>query len=191
MTSYSRQGGGSLVDPTLRVAALSVAAAGLIYTINNYFNFWRGWPGLDRLFAYVGWFGLDPLPVALDGGAVALGWIQLAFYLGPIAGIVALVLTTRERPLRADAETLSALHGGALRGRCVAAAHQGAHVRGGQAHAQRNLADLFQRSAEILLDVDAQGLQRRDVPPEWPRRSRSGWPCRRRSSDGFRSSESA
>ncbi len=108
MTSYSQQGG-SLVDHTLRVVALSVVAAGLIYTINNYFNFWRGWPGLDRLFAHVGWFGLDPLPVALEGGAVALGWIQLAFYLGPIAGIAALVLLTRDRPLRADAESLSAL----------------------------------------------------------------------------------
>ncbi len=109
MTSYSQQGGGSLVDHTLRVVALSVMAAGLIYTINNYFNFWRGWPGLDRLFAQVGWFGLDPLPVALDGGAVALGWIQLAFYLGPIAGITALVLLTRDRPLRADADSLAAL----------------------------------------------------------------------------------
>ncbi len=109
MTSYSQQGGGSLVDHTLRIVALSVMAAGLIYTINNSFNFWRGWPGLDGLFAHVGWFGLDPLRVALDGGAVALGWIQLAFYLGPIAGIAALVLLTRDRPLRADADSLAAL----------------------------------------------------------------------------------
>jgi len=91
------------------MAALSVAAAGLIYTINNYFNFWRGWPGLDGLFAQLGWFGLDPLPAALDGGAVALGWIQVVFYLGPIAGIIALVLATRDRPLRADADSLTAL----------------------------------------------------------------------------------
>ncbi len=47
--------------------------------------------------------------MALDGGAVALAWIQLVFYLGPIAGIVALVLLTRDRPLRADAESLAAL----------------------------------------------------------------------------------
>ena len=109
MTSSSRQGGGSLVDLTLRVSALSVVAAGFIYTINNYFNFWRGWPGLDVLFAHIGWFGFDPLPVALDGGAVALGWIQLVFYLGPIAGIVAVVLMTRDRPLVADADSLTAL----------------------------------------------------------------------------------
>ena len=109
MTAYSRQGGGNAVDLTLRMAALSLAAAGLIYTINNYFNFWRGWPGLDGLFAQLGWFGLDPLPAALDGGAVALGWIQVAFYLGPIAGIIALVLATRDRPLRADADSLIAL----------------------------------------------------------------------------------
>ncbi len=109
MTPYARQGGGSPADLTLRVAALSVVAVGLTYPINNYFNFWRGWPGLDSLFAHVGWFGLDPLPVGLDGGAVALAWIQLVFYLGPIAGIVAVVLMTRDRPLRADADSLAAL----------------------------------------------------------------------------------
>ncbi len=109
MTSYSRQVGGSAIDLTLRVVALSVMATGLIFTINNYFNFWRGWPGLDRLFAHVGWFGLDPLPVSLDSGAAALGWIQLVFYLGPIAGIVAVVLTTPDRPLRADADSLAEL----------------------------------------------------------------------------------
>ena len=109
MTSYSPQGGDSPVDHTLRVAALSVVAAGVIYTINNYFNFWRGWPGLDQFFAHVGWFGFDPLPVALEASAVALGWIQLAFYLGPIAGIIVLVLSTRDRSLCADAQSLSAL----------------------------------------------------------------------------------
>ncbi len=109
MISYSPQGGGSPVDHTLRVAALSVVAAGVIYTINNYFNFWRGWPGLDQLFAHVGWFGFDPLPVALEASAEALGWIQLAFYLGPVAGIIVLVLSTRGRSLRSDARSLSAL----------------------------------------------------------------------------------
>ena len=108
MISYSPQGGDSPLDHTLRVAALSVVAAGVIYTINNYFNFWRGWPGLDQLFAHVGWFGFDPLPVALEASAEALGWIQLAFYLGPIAGIIVLVLSTRGRSLRADAQSLSA-----------------------------------------------------------------------------------
>ena len=109
MTSHSREDGGRAVELTLRVISLSVVAVGLIYTINNYFNFWRGWPGLDNFFAHIGWFGLDPLQDALESGAVLLGWIQLAFYLLPIAAIVAVVLKTRDRPLRADAESLIAL----------------------------------------------------------------------------------
>ena len=108
MILYSRQFKLSPANQILRVVALSVVAAGLIYIINNYFNFWLGWPGLDRLFAHVGWFGFDPLPMALEGWTEALGWIQLAFYLGPITGIILLVLLTRDRLLDSEAQSLSA-----------------------------------------------------------------------------------
>jgi len=47
--------------------------------------------------------------VALEASAETLGWIQLAFYLGPIAGIIVLVLSTRDRSLRSDAQRLTAL----------------------------------------------------------------------------------
>jgi TRAP-type mannitol/chloroaromatic compound transport system permease small subunit len=109
MTSHSRHDGGSAVDVLLRAVALSVVAVGLIYTINNYFNFWRGWPGVDGFFAHYGWFGLDPLPAALNGTAVLLGWIQLGFYLVPVAVIIAIVSRTPHRPLGDDAESLIAL----------------------------------------------------------------------------------
>ena len=108
MSLYSLPFRLSPADQTLRVVALSAVVAGLIYTINNYFNFWLGWPGLDQLFAHVGWFGFDPLPMALEGGTEALGWIQLAFYLGPITGIILLVLSTRDRLLDSEAQSLSA-----------------------------------------------------------------------------------
>jgi TRAP-type mannitol/chloroaromatic compound transport system permease small subunit len=109
MNSHPQESGGRPVDLVLRIAAHAVVAIGLVYTFNNYFNFWRGWPGVDGLFGQLGWFGVEAPATALEGGALALGWIQLGFYLGPLAAVVAVVLTTRDRPLRTDAESLVAL----------------------------------------------------------------------------------
>jgi TRAP-type mannitol/chloroaromatic compound transport system permease small subunit len=93
----------------LRIFMLSNVAIGIIFPINNYLIFWRGWPGLDVLFAHMGWLGLDPLRTGLDAGAVTLGWIQVAFYLGAIVAIILIVMKTRDRSLNADSISLSAL----------------------------------------------------------------------------------
>ncbi len=93
----------------LRIFMLSNVAIGLIFPINNYLIFWRGWPGLDVLFAHMGWFGIDPLSAALDPGAITLGWIQAAFYLGAIIAVAVIVIRTPDRSLSADAVSLSAL----------------------------------------------------------------------------------
>ncbi len=100
---------GGAVEWSLRTLALSVVAVGLIFPISNYLIFWRGWPGLDALFAHLGWFGLEPLRAPLDGGAAALGWIQLTLYLAPIVGIALLVPRSRGRSLEDDAASLTAL----------------------------------------------------------------------------------
>lgn len=100
---------GGAADRVLRIFTLSLVAAGLVFPINNYFIFWRGWPGLNTLFAHLGWFGFEPLQAALDGPALTLGWIQIAFYLVPVAAIVAHVLTTPGKSLVVDADRLSAL----------------------------------------------------------------------------------
>ncbi len=93
----------------LRVLAHSMVAVGLLFVANNYLIFWRGWPGLQNLFAHHGWFGVEPLRTTLDSTAVTLGWVQSLTYLVPIAGIVMFVVRTRDRSLQADAEALSAL----------------------------------------------------------------------------------
>lgn len=92
-----------------RILMLSNVAIGMIFPVNNYLIFWRGWPGLDVLFAHMGWFGLDPLRTGLDSGAIMLGWIQAAFYLGAIIAVVFLVTRTPERSLTADSISLSAV----------------------------------------------------------------------------------
>ncbi len=96
-------------DRLLRIFALSLVAAGLVFTINSYFNFGLGWPGLDTLFADLGWFGFEPLRAALDGSALTLGWIQVGFYLVPVAAIVVHVLMTPGKSLVVDADRLTAL----------------------------------------------------------------------------------
>ena len=48
-----------LLNPVLRVMALSAASVALIFVINNFLIFWWGWPGLDLLFGHLGWFGFE------------------------------------------------------------------------------------------------------------------------------------
>lgn len=97
-----------MLDPLARVFALSVSAIGFGYVFNAYLIYWLGWPGIEKLFGQLGLFGLQTPSPALDGGAMLLGVVQLAIYLGSVAGIAAYVLRTARRTLHHDAETLSA-----------------------------------------------------------------------------------
>ena len=97
-----------MLDQALRIFALSVSAVGFGYVFNAYLIYWQDWPGIEKLFGQLGLFGLQTPSPALGGGAMALGAVQLAIYLGPIAGIAAYVLRTARRTLHHDAETLAA-----------------------------------------------------------------------------------
>ena len=100
---------GRPLDLFLRVATLSVVAAALVFPVSNVLIFWGGWPGLDGLFAHIGWFGFEPLRTPLAAGEVARGTGQVLFYVAPVAAITVHALMTRQRSLRADAELLSGL----------------------------------------------------------------------------------
>jgi TRAP-type mannitol/chloroaromatic compound transport system permease small subunit len=91
----SLRSGDGPVPSLLRTFALSMSAASLAFIVNNYLNFWRGWPGLFNLFAG-------------DGSAV-LGSIQLAFYLVPVAGLIAYAFASKRRTMRDDSELLGAV----------------------------------------------------------------------------------
>ncbi len=78
----------------LRACALSVAAVGLLFPVNNYLIFWRGWPGVGPVF---------------DGAAPALSWFQLALYAAAVGAAIVFALRSAARPLTADAEDLSAI----------------------------------------------------------------------------------
>lgn len=109
MTSPTQGTAGGLGAQSLRVFALATVAVALLFIFNNYLIFWRHWPGLTNLFGHLGWFGYDAPRKALEGGAVALGWIQLGTYLVAIGGIIAYVRMTRGHTMHGDADLLSAL----------------------------------------------------------------------------------
>ncbi len=91
-----------------RIAAGVMVALVLLFLLNNYLIFWRGWPGVLNFSAHQGWFGLAALSKPLEGNALTLGWLQVLMYVATFAAIVAYVLFTRQRPLTADADLLSA-----------------------------------------------------------------------------------
>ena len=89
--------------------ALSATSVALIFVLNNFLIFWWGWPGLDLLFGQLGWFGFETPRATLQGANLALGWVQVLLYFGPVIMIAVLVLQTRDRSVLADSEILSRL----------------------------------------------------------------------------------
>ena len=111
MTTITHEpvGGLAATGPLLRFLALSMVALTLLFLLNNVLTFWHGWPGLLGFFGHQGWFGATPPRKALEGGAAALGWIQLALYGVPIIAIAILVAMTPRRRLHSDSQILSSL----------------------------------------------------------------------------------
>lgn len=100
-------GASPLLLVTLRVFALSMTGIALLFVLNNYLTYWWNWTGVTTLYAQLGWFGLEPPAKALSARAMALGWLQLALYIVPVIGLMALVWRTRTRTLRADSAMLT------------------------------------------------------------------------------------
>ncbi len=112
MTSVSAvaRGSDSLRSDALRIAALSTAAFAFVFTLNNYMIFWQGWPGVQMLFAHLGWFGLSRLPQPLSSSAATLGWIQLLLYAAAIAACSAYTLLRRRSgTMTSDADMLAGI----------------------------------------------------------------------------------
>ncbi len=92
------------VDLMLRMLAGAVVAFTLLFLVNDYLIFWRGWPGALTLLSQLG----SPT-TSLEGGAILLGWLQVFSYVGAVAAVVVWVLFTRGRSLYEDADLWSAL----------------------------------------------------------------------------------
>ncbi|HEY5701470.1 MAG TPA: TRAP transporter small permease subunit [Gammaproteobacteria bacterium] len=88
-----------------RAFAGSVVAITLVFLLNNHLTLWVDWPGVPAFLVHQGWMGSGSV---LEGSAVLLGWLQFSSYPGSVLGVIAMVLLTRNRLLRADADVLSA-----------------------------------------------------------------------------------
>ena len=86
-------------DALYRALALSLAATTFVYLLNNYLDFWQGWPGAGGI------LGREPL----DGTAVLQAWVQLASYILTVIAVTVIALRTRERPFASDAALLSSI----------------------------------------------------------------------------------
>ena len=86
-------------DALYRALALSLAATTFVYLLNNYLDFWQGWPGAPSI------FGQTPL----RGTAFLQAWLQLASYVLTVVAVTVIALRTRERPFTSDAALLSAI----------------------------------------------------------------------------------
>jgi len=98
-----------MIATALRIFAMSAALIALLFTLNNYLIFWRGWPGVETLFSHLGWFGATPLRQPLPSGDAALGWLQLLSYVAVVVAVAAVVLLRRDRTMTRDGDTLVAL----------------------------------------------------------------------------------
>ena len=100
----------------LRMAAWTVVASTLVFLLNDYLNFWQGWPGFISLLAKFGvWPDDGSLVKAFDKQPVK-AVIQALTYLVPAAGIIWYVNATRNKPLRADSKQMYAISAFVVRG---------------------------------------------------------------------------
>ncbi len=92
-----------------RAFAGAVVAVTLVFLLNNHLTYWVDWPGVPVFLSHQGWFGSAPLQLPLEGGAIALGWLQFLSYPVAVIAVISVVMLTPGRALRADADRLSAL----------------------------------------------------------------------------------
>ena len=76
-----------------RFIAWTIVTTLFVFLANVYLTFWLGWPG----------------PAAVFAGGGALGWLQLALYVGAVAAPAGFVVKTKGRSLRRDAEVMTGI----------------------------------------------------------------------------------
>ena len=84
---------------SLRILAWVIVAATLIFLLNNYLIFWRGWPGFQAAL-----FNSEDL----SGGDAGLAWLQVASYFLCLILPIAYVMAKPRRSLRDDSDTMTA-----------------------------------------------------------------------------------
>ena len=95
------------VPRLLRIFAWSTVSLTLLFLVNNYLIFWKGWPGLWKFFAHHKLFGISPLRAPLSPDSLVLGSIQLCVLISIIILILIFVFKTPNQRLIDDANILT------------------------------------------------------------------------------------
>lgn len=80
-----------------------------VFLINNYLVIWRDWPGVDAVFAVLGWIQNGNGGKDLSSAQMGLAWGQLASYFLCVVGSFAFVLKSQERTLRQDSDVINSI----------------------------------------------------------------------------------
>ena len=91
----------------LRLFSWLIVSLTLLFLVNNYLIFWRGWPGLWNFFANQEWFGFSPLRIPLNEENQMLGWIQTIALISIILLNILFVAKTPKRKLGEDSVILN------------------------------------------------------------------------------------
>lgn len=94
------------VSALARTFCWASVALTLMFIVNNFLNFWQGWPGFLTLVDHLAVFGPSSLKKPLDGSAQILGWLQALSYFSCIAGAALYTKRTPDRPLRQDSKVM-------------------------------------------------------------------------------------
>jgi len=86
-----------------RVFAWTVVGATAAFILNNYLNYWQGWPGAGAVFAAADGDGGD------GSGTSMLAFLQLGFYVAALALAAFAVMRRPSLGLRAEAARINAL----------------------------------------------------------------------------------
>lgn len=93
----------------LRALMWSMTAIVLLFLINNYLIFWRGWPGVTGLMGDLGWFGADSKSTDLIGTRLFQASAQTLGYLLAVLGCFVYAFRSNRTPLRTDVGRLSSI----------------------------------------------------------------------------------
>ncbi|MBB3065699.1 TRAP transporter small permease subunit [Limibacillus halophilus] len=91
----------------LRALTWSLTAVVLLFLINNYLIFWRGWPGVTGLMGDLGWLGADSKGKDLTGAPLFQASAQTLGYVLAVLGCSFYAFRSSRTRLRTDVERLS------------------------------------------------------------------------------------
>ena len=117
------------ISNQLRFFGTLIVALTFAFLINNFFNFWGNWPGVDTFFANKGLFGLKELKDPLKGSLAIKAWIQFLSYIFVIFLCFFYIAITSDKKLNDEADLFAKLSAYIIRSSFWLVFLQGQHLQ--------------------------------------------------------------